>query len=88
MVLEYSKKGTFILDQTENIEPKAGKSKRTSNGLILTAGILILCLLDFLFFRILIWKVPNESPWSSNHFYNFLYEYFTLRENKKAILEF
>ncbi|EMY15128.1 hypothetical protein LEP1GSC043_4814 [Leptospira weilii str. Ecochallenge] len=84
MVLEYSKKGTFILDRTKNMEPKAGKYKRTNNGLLLAAGILILCLFDFLFFRILIWKVPNESPWSSNHFYNFLYEYFTLREKQKS----
>ncbi|EMN42881.1 hypothetical protein LEP1GSC108_4021 [Leptospira weilii str. UI 13098] len=84
MVLEYSKKGTFILDRTKNIEPKAGKYKRTNNGLLLAAGILILCLFDFLFFRVLIWKVPNESPWSSNHFYNFLYEYFTLREKQKS----
>ncbi|EMG19710.1 hypothetical protein LEP1GSC083_3156 [Leptospira interrogans serovar Pyrogenes str. L0374] len=58
-------------------------SKRTNHGFILIVGILILFLLDFSFFRVLIWKVPNESPWSSNHFYNFLYEYFSLQEKQK-----
>lgn len=72
------------MGQRENIKSKAGESKRTNNGFLLTVGILILCLLDFLFFRVLIWKVPNESPWSSNHFYNFLYEYFALREKQKS----
>ncbi|EMM79123.1 hypothetical protein LEP1GSC037_3496 [Leptospira interrogans str. 2006001854] len=62
-------------------------SKRTNHGFILIVGILILFLLDFSFFRVLIWKVPNESPWSSNHFYNFLYEYFSLQEKQKKIIE-
>ncbi|EMY78507.1 hypothetical protein LEP1GSC060_3857 [Leptospira weilii serovar Ranarum str. ICFT] len=71
------------MDQTKNIEPKTGGSKRTNHGLLLIIGILILCGLDVFFFRTLIWKVPNESPWSSNHFYNFLYEYFALKEKQK-----
>ncbi len=32
-------------------------------------------LIDFLFFRVLIWKLPNESPWGTNHFFNFEYEF-------------
>nr|WP_243393305.1 hypothetical protein [Leptospira perolatii] len=39
---------------------------------------------DILIFRVAIWKVPNESPWSSNHFYNFLYEYFTILQKPKV----
>ncbi len=51
--------------------------------ILLGAGFLFLFVLDFLFFRVLIWKVPNESPWSSNHFYNFLYEYHSLVSKPK-----
>lgn len=72
------------MEQTKNIKPRSDELKRTNNGLLLAIGILILCLSDFLFFRVLIWKVPNESPWSSNHFYNFLYEYFALLEKQKS----
>ncbi|AOP36659.1 hypothetical protein A0128_21670 [Leptospira tipperaryensis] len=50
---------------------------------LLGTGLLFLFVLDFLFFRVLIWKVPNESPWSSNHFYNFLYEYHSLVDKPK-----
>ncbi|MGQ2799275.1 hypothetical protein ACT54M_02290 [Leptospira santarosai] len=82
--MECLKREAFTLEQTKNIKPRSDELKRTNNGLLLAIGILILCLLDFLFFRVLIWKVPNESPWSSNHFYNFLYEYFALLEKQKS----
>ncbi|MDI7186547.1 hypothetical protein QMM42_10080 [Leptospira santarosai] len=82
--MECLKREAFTLEQTKNIKPRSDELKRTNNGLLLAIGILILCLSDFLFFRVLIWKVPNESPWSSNHFYNFLYEYFALLEKQKS----
>ncbi|XDD52279.1 hypothetical protein AB3N59_18225 [Leptospira sp. WS92.C1] len=60
-----------------------GQTQGRKNWILLGSAVFFLFLLDFLFFRVLIWKVPNESPWSSNHFYNFLYEYFSLHEKKK-----
>lgn len=59
------------------------KLQTKKNLPLLAVGILFLFVLDFVFFRTLIWVVPNESPWSTNHFYNFLYEYFTLRKKQK-----
>ena len=29
---------------------------------------------DQIFFGFLIWRLPNESPWGTNHFFNFIYE--------------
>ncbi|RHX91554.1 hypothetical protein DLM76_17700 [Leptospira yasudae] len=72
------------MEQRETAESKTERSQRSGKQwILLGSGILFLFLIDFLFFRVLIWKVPNESPWSSNHFYNFLYEYFSLREKRK-----
>ncbi|MDV6236361.1 hypothetical protein CH379_012060 [Leptospira ellisii] len=59
------------------------KRNAEKNLRLLAVGILFLLILDFVFFRVLIWVVPNESPWSTNHFYNFLYEYFTLQKKEK-----
>jgi hypothetical protein len=30
--------------------------------------------LDQFFFGFVIWRLPNESPWGTNHFFNFIYE--------------
>ncbi|TGM08261.1 hypothetical protein EHQ76_03830 [Leptospira barantonii] len=73
------------MKQKDNADLKIEKSKQVSHGVLLAGGVLILFFLDFLFFRVLIWKIPNESPWSSNHFYNFLYEYFSLKEKQKRL---
>ncbi len=41
---------------------------------ILITVLLSLFILDYCIFEILIWKLPNESPWGTNHFFNFIYE--------------
>ena len=46
---------------------------------------LFLFLFDFLFFEKLQFLLPNESPWNSNHFFNFLYEFqLAVQKPKKA----
>ncbi|MBE7413428.1 MAG: hypothetical protein L6Q54_06500 [Leptospiraceae bacterium] len=40
--------------------------------------------IDFLFFKVLIWKLPNESPWGTNHFFNFEYERKRISSKKKV----
>ncbi|TGM06530.1 hypothetical protein [Leptospira jelokensis] len=45
--------------------------------------------IDFLFFRKIQFLLPNESPWNTNHFFNFLYEYERIRslpKTKKRII--
>lgn len=51
---------------------------------ILIGGLLLIFSLDFLLFRQALWAIPNESAWSTNHFYNFLYEYFRIRSKSKT----
>ncbi|MBK8394824.1 MAG: hypothetical protein IPL26_06195 [Leptospiraceae bacterium] len=36
--------------------------------------LITLFFIDQLFFGFLIWRLPNESPWGTNHFFNFMYE--------------
>lgn len=36
--------------------------------------IFTLISIDKFFFGFVIWSIPNESPWGTNHFYNFIYE--------------
>ena len=36
--------------------------------------LILFFLVDYLLFGVLFWKLPNESPWNSSHFYNALYE--------------
>ncbi|TGL16065.1 hypothetical protein [Leptospira meyeri] len=58
--------------------------------------ILLICLFfvslfgfDFLFFKKIQFLLPNESPWNTNHFFNFLYEYERIRnlpKTKKRII--
>ncbi|EOQ87042.1 hypothetical protein LEP1GSC202_0130 [Leptospira yanagawae serovar Saopaulo str. Sao Paulo = ATCC 700523] len=45
--------------------------------------------IDYLFFRKIQFLLPNESPWNTNHFFNFLYEYERIRslpKTKKRII--
>lgn len=54
------------------------------------AVLFVFCLfvLDTVFFGFLLWKIPNESPWNSNHFYNFIYEWKSIEsrpKNKKRV---
>lgn len=51
---------------------------------IVFGGIVLVFCLDFFVFGTAIWKVPNESAWSTNHFYNFLYEYFRIQKKPKT----
>ena len=39
--------------------------------------------IDQLIFNFLIWKLPNESPWGTNHFFNFVYEYRSILNKPK-----
>lgn len=41
-------------------------------------------LLDYFLFGFLLWKIPNESPWGTNHFYNFEYERKRLLSQKSS----
>ncbi|MDF3820335.1 hypothetical protein P3G55_10515 [Leptospira sp. 96542] len=57
--------------------------------IFITALFLSLLSFDFFIFRKLQFLVPNESPWNTNHFFNFLYEYERIRsipKTKKRIL--
>jgi len=45
---------------------------------------MFLFVFDFLFFREGQFRLPNESPWNTNHFFNFLYEYKYLLRTKKS----
>ncbi len=36
--------------------------------------VITLFALDQFFFGFVIWRLPNESPWGTNHFFNFVYE--------------
>jgi hypothetical protein len=40
-------------------------------------------LIDQLVFNFLLWKLPNESPWGTNHFFNFVYEYRSIKNKPK-----
>ncbi|TGM51692.1 hypothetical protein EHQ91_16915 [Leptospira biflexa] len=45
--------------------------------------------IDFFVFQKLQFHLPNESPWNTNHFFNFLYEYERIRslpKSKKRII--
>ncbi|MCB1158911.1 MAG: hypothetical protein H7A25_20310 [Leptospiraceae bacterium] len=45
--------------------------------------------IDNIIFDYVIWRLPNESPWNTNHFFNFIYEYKRIkrvREQKPLIL--
>ncbi|TGL55636.1 hypothetical protein EHQ59_04300 [Leptospira kemamanensis] len=50
---------------------------------ILLCFLVFLFAVDFLWFRKLQFLVPNESPWNTNHFFNFLYEYERIRSLPK-----
>jgi hypothetical protein len=45
--------------------------------------LFFLFFLDFLFFRKLLWLVPNEFAWNAHHFYNFNYEWKRVSSQKK-----
>ncbi|TGL23229.1 hypothetical protein EHQ42_02945 [Leptospira levettii] len=49
----------------------------------LTCLIVFLFGIDTLFFRKIQFILPNESPWNTNHFFNFLYEYERIRSLPK-----
>jgi len=48
-------------------------------GSLLLFFLLCITALDWAVFRILPYQLPNESPWNTNHFFNFLYEWETIR---------
>lgn len=50
---------------------------------IIVSGLVLIFLADFLFFRIGLWILPNESSWGSNYFYNFIYEFRSLDSKPK-----
>lgn len=57
--------------------------------LFLTYFVVFLFGIDFLCFRKFQFLLPNESPWNTNHFFNFLYEYERIRsipKTKKRII--
>lgn len=43
--------------------------------------LLSLVVMDRFFFGFVLWKMPNESPWGTNHFFNFVYEYKQIQSN-------
>lgn len=45
------------------------------NLILISSFFLSIVCIDFLVFRKLQFLLPNESPWNTNHFFNFLYEY-------------
>jgi hypothetical protein len=53
------------------------------NTLFTCYTLLFLLLLDFLFFGFILWRIPNESPWNTNHFYNFIYEWKKIERKPK-----
>ena len=52
---------------------EAGKDLKKNLHYILLFLITLFCL-DRFFFGFVIWRLPNESPWGTNHFFNFIYE--------------
>lgn len=62
-------------------------SKNTIFALIFALSIFVL---DYIFFGFLLWKIPNESPWNTNHFYNFIYEWKSIasrpKKNKRVFI--
>ncbi|MCB1190588.1 MAG: hypothetical protein H7A23_19965 [Leptospiraceae bacterium] len=46
--------------------------------------LLSIIVLDQFFFNYLIWKLPNESAWNTNHFFNFIYEYRRIKQTPKS----
>ncbi|MCU0824498.1 MAG: hypothetical protein MUF77_07630 [Leptospira sp.] len=45
------------------------------NAILILSFFLSVFVFDFLVFRKFQYVLPNESPWNTNHFFNFLYEY-------------
>jgi hypothetical protein len=58
--------------------------KNHINKILLIVSILV-CIfaIDWGFFRVGQFRLPNESPWNTNHFFNFLYEYNRLARMEK-----
>lgn len=54
------------------------------NSLAVLGSLLFLVLLDMFLFRFLLWQIPNESAWNTNHFYNFIYEWHRLESKPKT----
>ncbi|MCZ8155570.1 MAG: hypothetical protein O9264_05600 [Leptospira sp.] len=55
-----------------------------SQILLIVSAILFVFLFDWAFFQKLQFRIPNESPWNTNHFFNFLYEYERLARTPKT----
>ncbi|MCE9499965.1 MAG: hypothetical protein K8R21_05635, partial [Leptospira sp.] len=59
--------------------------KKLSEKILIPLFLVVFFILaiDYLVFGFLIWKLPNESPWGTNHFFNFVYEYKRLLQEEK-----
>ncbi len=51
---------------------------------ILFALLFFIVGIDEIFFGRLIWSLPNESPWGTNHFFNFVYELKKIENKEKT----
>lgn len=54
------------------------------NVKILFTLLFFVVVLDEIFFGNLIWNLPNESPWGTNHFFNFVYELKKIEKKEKT----
>lgn len=59
-------------------------NKNRTNILLVLSFVGSLFILDWAFFRKGQYLLPNESPWNTNHFFNFLYEYKRLSGTEKS----
>ncbi|GBF51935.1 hypothetical protein LPTSP4_34730 [Leptospira ryugenii] len=56
----------------------------SKNLVFILSFVLCLFIFDDCFFGRLNFSLPNESPWNTNHFFNFLYEYKRIASEKKT----
>ncbi|WCL47668.1 hypothetical protein [Leptospira sp. GIMC2001] len=57
---------------------------KASNTKYVLVFIVSIFFIDFLFFRYLLWVLPNTSAWNTNHFYNFIYETKSISNKPKS----
>ncbi|HNI89491.1 MAG TPA: hypothetical protein PKX55_15140 [Leptospiraceae bacterium] len=66
----------------ETIDKNIKSSKK--NWIQILVFVLSLFLFDQIFFGFFIWNLPNESPWGTNHFFNFIYEKKRIEKTQKV----